>query len=124
MHAIFYESQLVNMSPPWLKALDRIELIEGDMEICPGIDIVKIPSHTPGFQGVNVKTANGNYFIGSDFCPLFENWEGQGPLLKHIVSPIHVNLEDYYDSFARVEKIADFVLPGHDIKVFEKKCYP
>jgi glyoxylase-like metal-dependent hydrolase (beta-lactamase superfamily II) len=124
MHAIFYESQLVNMSPPWLKALDRIELIEGDMEICPGIDIVKIPSHTPGFQGVNVKTANGNYFIGSDFCPLFENWEGQGPLLKHIVSPIHVNLEDYYDSFAKVEKIADFVLPGHDIKVFEKKCYP
>jgi N-acyl homoserine lactone hydrolase len=123
MHALFYESQLIKMRPPWLRAIENTEVIEGDMEICSGIDIVKIPGHTPGFQGVNVKTAKGNYFIVGDFCPLFENWEGIPPL-KHIVSPIHVNLEDYYDSFKKIEKIADFVLPGHDIKVFEKKCYP
>jgi glyoxylase-like metal-dependent hydrolase (beta-lactamase superfamily II) len=123
MHALFYESQLIKMRPPWLKAIENTEVIEGDMEISPGIDIVKIPGHTPGFQGVNVKTAKGNYFIVGDFCPLFENWEGAPPL-KHIVSPIHVNLEDYYDSFKKVEKMADVVLPGHDIKVFEKKCYP
>jgi len=123
MHALYYESQLIKMYPPWLKALHNIELIEGDMEISPGVDIVKIPGHTPGFQGVNIKTAKGNYFIASDFCPLFENWEGAPPL-DHIVSPIHVNLEDYYSSFKKVERIADFVLPGHDIKVFEKECYP
>ncbi len=124
MHAVFYESQLINMRPPWLKAIEKTETIEGDMEIFPGIDIVAIPGHTPGGQGVNVKTSKGNYFIASDFCPLFENWEGSPPLLKHIVSPIHVNLEDYYRSFKKVEKFADFVLPGHDIKVFEKEWYP
>ena len=123
MHALFYESQLVGMRPPWLNALENIELIEGDREIAPGIKIVKIPGHTPGFQGVNVKTSEGNYFIAGDFCPLFENWEGVPPL-KHIVSPIHVNLEDYYVSFEKVEKMADFVLPGHDLKVFDKECYP
>jgi glyoxylase-like metal-dependent hydrolase (beta-lactamase superfamily II) len=111
------------MRPPWLRALENIDIIEGDLEIAPGINIVKIPGHTPGFQGVNVTTAKGNYFIASDFCPMFENWEGSPPL-KHIVSPVHVNLEDYYDSFTKVEKISDFVLPGHDMKVFEKKCYP
>jgi N-acyl homoserine lactone hydrolase len=123
MHALFYESQLIKMRPPWLKALENIELIEGDMEMAPGIDIVKLPGHTPGFQGVNVKTGKGRYLIASDFCPLFENWEGSPPL-KHIVSPIHVNLEDYYRSFEKAEKIADFVLPGHDVKVFDKEVYP
>jgi N-acyl homoserine lactone hydrolase len=123
LHARSYESQLIKMRPPWLKAIENIEIVEGDMEISPGIDIVMLPGHTPGFQGVNVKTAKGNYLIASDFCPLFDNWEGSPPL-KHIVSPIHVNLEDYYKSFKKVEKIPDFVLPGHDIRVFEKKCYP
>ncbi|MCX5908389.1 MAG: N-acyl homoserine lactonase family protein, partial [Deltaproteobacteria bacterium] len=123
MHALYYESQLIKMRPPWLKAIERIELIEGDREICPGVTVIKIPGHTPGFQGVNVKTAKGNYFIAGDFCPLFENWVGS-PTLKHIVSPIHLNLEDYFASFAMVEEIADFVLPGHDPKVFEKEFYP
>jgi N-acyl homoserine lactone hydrolase len=123
LHALFYESQLIGMRPPWLKAMERIELIEGDKEVAPGIDIVKIPSHSPGFQGVNVKTRKGNYFIASDFCPLFENWEGAG-FHRHIISPIHVNLDDYYRSFEKVEKIADVVLPGHDVKVFERECYP
>ena len=123
LHALFYESQLIKMRPPWLKAIENIEIVDGDMEISPGIDVVKVPGHTPGSQGVNVRTAKGNYFIASDFCPLFDNWEGVPPL-KHVVSPIHVNLEDYYDSFEKVEKIADFVLPGHDMKVFERESYP
>jgi N-acyl homoserine lactone hydrolase len=124
MHALFYESQLIKMRPPWLKAIENIEIVDGDREIVPGIDVVTIPGHTPGSQGVNVKTAKGNYFIASDFCPLFENWEGNPPLMKHIASPIHVDLEDYHRSFKKVEKYADFVLPGHDIKVFEKERYP
>jgi N-acyl homoserine lactone hydrolase len=123
MHALFYESQMIGMRPPWLNALENIEIVDGDREIAPGIELVKIPGHTPGFQGVNVKTSEGNYFIAGDFCPLFENWEGVPPL-KHVVSPIHVNLEDYYESFEKVEKIADFLLPGHDLKVFDKECYP
>jgi glyoxylase-like metal-dependent hydrolase (beta-lactamase superfamily II) len=123
MHALFYESQLIKMRPAWLKAIETIEIVKGDTEVCPGVDIVKIPGHTPGFQGVNVKTAKGKYFIASDLCPLFDNWEGSPPL-KHVVSPIHVNLVDYYDSFKKVEEIANYILPGHDIKVFKKKCYP
>jgi N-acyl homoserine lactone hydrolase len=122
-HALFYESQIIKMRPPWLKAIEHIELVDGDLEVYPGITIIKIPSHSPGFQGVNVKTAKGNYFIASDFCPLFENWDGAPPL-KHVPSPIHVNLEEYHRSFDAVEKIADFVLPGHDVKVFDKEYYP
>ncbi len=75
-HALAYETQVVGMTPAWLAALGRTEVIDGDREIVPGVDVVKIPSHSPGFQGVNVRTTKGTYFIASDFCPLFENWEG------------------------------------------------
>jgi glyoxylase-like metal-dependent hydrolase (beta-lactamase superfamily II) len=123
IHGLFYESQVVGMRPSWLRALERTEAVDGDMEVSPGIEIVKIPSHTPGFQGVNVRTVKGNYFIASDFCPLFDNWEGTSTL-KHIVSPTHLSIEDYYRSFTKVEKFADFVLPGHDMRVFEREYYP
>lgn len=83
-HALFYGSQLPKMRPPWLKAIEKIELIDGDMEIPPGFRIVKIPSHALGSQDVNVKTAKWNYFIAGDFCPLFENWVAN-PSLIHII---------------------------------------
>lgn len=122
IHALYYEAFSIGMTPPWLRSISSFEIIDGDQEIAPGISMIKLPSHTPGFQGVNVKTKKGNYLVGSDFCPLFENWPGKNK--EPIPSGIHVNLLDYYDSFRKVNTFADFVLPGHDIKVLEQKCYP
>jgi len=122
IHALYYEAFSIGMTPSWLRDIGRFEIVDGDYEIMPGVSIIKLPSHTPGFQGVNVKTKKGNYFIGSDFCPLFENWLAVDT--KPIPSGIHVNLLDYFNSFKRVSKFADFILPGHDLKVLEKEFYP
>lgn len=122
IHTIFYESLLIGMNPPWLNDIQRLEIIEGDKEIFGGLKILKIPSHSPGFQGVNVKTKKGNYFIGSDFCPLLENWKGEWR--SSIPSGIHVDLADYYQSFKKVEGLTDFVLPGHDLRIFNQVFYP
>ncbi len=122
IHALYYESSSIGMTPPWLKDFGRFEITDGDREVVPGISIVKLPSHTPGFQGVKVNTGKGNYLIGSDFCPLFENWPSRDK--EPIPSGIHVNLLDYYDSFKKVGTFADFILPGHDLKVLEQESYP
>jgi N-acyl homoserine lactone hydrolase len=122
IHALYYEAFSIGMTPSWLKDIGRFEIVDGDLEISPGISVVKIPSHTPGFQGVNVKSRKGNYFIGSDFCPLFENWSGRDK--EPVPSGIYVNLIDYYDSFKKVNRFVDFILPGHDRKVLEHECYP
>ncbi|UCE51173.1 MAG: hypothetical protein JSV31_18135 [Desulfobacterales bacterium] len=83
---------------------------------------MKLPGHTPGFQGVHVKTKNGNYLIAGNLCPLFENWPN---LDKQQVPPgIHVNLIDCYDSFLKVRAFADFILPGHGPRVLEQDSYP
>ena len=50
----------------------------------------------------------------------FECWE----MTPHVPSGIFNNLEEYYWSMDRVDKIADHVLPGHDGKVFDKEFYP
>lgn len=121
-HALYYESQLIGMTPPWLKALDRIEVIEGEKEIERGISVVPLPGHTPGFQGVLVDLPSGRCLIAGDNCPLFENWEGDIQA-SHIPPGIHVNLYDCYNSFRRMESIADIVLPGHDLKILEREAY-
>lgn len=115
---IYYEKDLGK--PPFVDYLDRIEMIRGDTEVEEGVNAVFIPSHSPGFQGVSVRTEKGTYFIAGDAVGLFECWE----TVPHVPSSIFNNLEDYYESMEKIEKVADFVLPGHDGRVFERSSYP
>jgi glyoxylase-like metal-dependent hydrolase (beta-lactamase superfamily II) len=110
------------MTPPWIKALVRIDIVEGELEIERGISLVPLPGHTPGFQGVLVELQSGRCLIAGDICPLFENWEGNEQSMN-IPPGIHLNLRDCYDSFRKMESIADMVLPGHDLRVLEKEVY-
>jgi len=65
IHALAYESQIINMRPPWLKAIEQIEIVEGDVEIVPKVSVVTLPGHSKGFQGVLVETQKGRYLIAS-----------------------------------------------------------
>jgi glyoxylase-like metal-dependent hydrolase (beta-lactamase superfamily II) len=121
-HALYYESQLIGMTPSWLKTLDRMESLDGERQIEPGITLIPLPGHTPGFQGVLVDLPSGPCLIAGDTCPLFENWEGKGRA-AHIPAGIHVDLRDCYRSYAKMESLAQTILPGHDPKVLERKVY-
>lgn len=123
IHYISYESPMINMRPPWAKAIERIKAVDGDREIVPGVSVVTLPGHSKGFQGVLVETRKGHYLIAGDTCPRAENWRGNATL-KHIPSGIHVDLEEYFKTFEKMEKIADVVIPGHDPCVIETPIYP
>lgn len=122
-HYLYYESYQIGLYPKWLKSLDRCVALEGDTSLLDGIELVTLPGHTPGFQGVLVNTEQGRYLISGDCTALFENWEGNSRY-KHIPSGIHYSLPEYYETFEKMERICDFLLPGHDQKVFEQKIYP
>lgn len=113
-----YESPQTGMTPPWLPHLGRMHIIEGDLELYEGIKAWFLPGHSPGMMGVTVNTSGGVYLIASDNIPLYLNWE------KKIPSAWHVNLEEYYASFRRMEQICDHVLPAHDMKLLEYKQFP
>lgn len=119
----YYESEEIGLNPPFKKTMDQYILVEGDVSLYEDIDLIYIPSHTPGFQGVLVNTEGGKYLIASDCLGRFENWEGDG-ILKHIPSAIHVDLTQCYETYDKIEKICDHILPGHDARVFDEKVYP
>ena len=114
-----YDSLFTGRTPSFLK-IHNYEVVEGDCEVIPGIRLLFTPGHTPGCQTVLVETAKGIYAIAGDTVPMFDNI-ANGKLIPH---GVHVNLEDCYRSFARLQSLGAIILPGHDEKVFEREIYP
>lgn len=110
------------MTPPWVPVLGRIETVDGQAEIEPGISVVPLPGHTPGSQGVLVHTDAGRFLLAGDCVDTYENWQGDGSL-EHIPSGSFTNLLDYMDSFRRMELMDAEVIPSHDPAVLERKVF-
>lgn len=120
----YYETPQVGMTPPWLKDMDRFEIVDGDTQIADGIELIKFCGHTAGSQGVLVNTTDGKYLIAGDVISTYANWEGDS-LYKHIPVGIHINVQDCYRDYEKIEKLGvKMVFPGHDPRVFEHKSYP
>jgi glyoxylase-like metal-dependent hydrolase (beta-lactamase superfamily II) len=107
--APIYETELHPVH--FLKAFDRFDIIDGDLEVAPGVHCICLPGHTPGLQGALVETASGRVMIASDHCPLYENYDSLVP-----TGIIH-DLEAWYASTRKIRRLADRILPGHDLRV-------
>jgi N-acyl homoserine lactone hydrolase len=96
------------------------ETVDGDTEIIPGIYLYHLGGHTPGTQGVGVKTAQGLSVI-SGMCCDFENFYPPSGLSKTaVLAPgVHVNSLEAYDSILRIKDSADVIFPNHDTRLLE-----
>ena len=63
------------------------------------------------------------YYIAGDNVALYENLEGNR-FGRPIPGVNFVNLGEYYASLRRMERLAEHILPGHDVKVLDKRVYP
>jgi N-acyl homoserine lactone hydrolase len=64
----------------WLNyAGARWELLDGEMEIVPGIRAVTTPGHTPGHQSIQIETTAGPALMTGDACWTVEMFEGEAP---------------------------------------------
>lgn len=97
----------------------RVDVVEGDAEILPGMSAHLVGGHTAGLQVVRVRTARGHVVVASDAALFYENIEDDRPFgLLH-------SLPDVYGAFDRVNELADsadLVVAGHDPRVLER--YP
>lgn len=100
----------------WLAndAWERLELIDGDVEVLPGIRVIWTGGHSPGHQIVTVETAQGLAVIPGDEIYKYENLEEDIPI-------------GYYYDFERVSaamdllrEIGGILLPAHDPKLHER----
>ena len=123
VHMKGYEAVAIGMSPDYITKT-KYTIIDGDMDIIPGVSVIHTPGHSPGSMCIVVKTDRGNYTIATDTVPLFENWNNDVAHIPHLPGSIHVGLAEYFNSLTKIEQNSDFVLPGHDEKVFDQKIYP
>ena len=110
-------------------------LIDGDVELTAGIQLLKTPGHTSGSQAVAVGTDGGDYYITGDTFNFYQSAfphltemtgmdgkkmkitpapEGFGPAIPS--SLIH-NFYAWYDSVAKLKALArtpELLLPAHE----------
>jgi glyoxylase-like metal-dependent hydrolase (beta-lactamase superfamily II) len=97
----------------------RVNFIEGDAEIAPGVSLHHVPGHTRGLQCVRVATARGPVVLASDALHFYANAERRNPF------PILVDLAAMMESWKKLADLAGDprrIVPGHDPLVMQR--YP
>lgn len=95
---------------------DRLELLDGDRELAPGLTVHRVGGHTAGMQVVRAATPAGAVVLASDSSHFYENVETDRPgTLLH-------SMPGVYGAFDRVHELADpgLLVPGHDPEVLER----
>ena len=103
-------------------------LVDGDHELTGGIELVKVPGHTPGMQAVVVPTERGKAALVSDCGDNYANWFPTDPTanprpMRYLGGdflPGMIRSESertYQDSMRRVLARADIVVPAHDTRI-------
>jgi len=87
----------------------RLEIIDGEAEILPGLKLFWVGGHTPGLQSVLLPTPLGpRTCLTSDECLFYRNIEEDLPI------GICASLVEVYQAMARYREIADIIIPNHD----------
>jgi N-acyl homoserine lactone hydrolase len=95
--------------PPYL--VPRLDVVDGQAAIAPGVSVVPMPGHTPGSQAVIVNTSLGRFAIAGDAICTYENIEADLP------PGFHTDVDASIESMDRVRQFAEHVLPSHDYAV-------
>jgi glyoxylase-like metal-dependent hydrolase (beta-lactamase superfamily II) len=88
--------------------LDRVEAIDGDVDIDPDVRLLKIGGHTPGCQATLVHTSTGVVCLTSDTMYNYRNIELDWPVGSFW------DLPDLLRGMARMRHEADILVPQHD----------
>lgn len=87
---------------------DRVQIIEGDLQLAPGVKLIRIGGHTPGTMVVVVDTAEGRVCLAGDIMYNYKNLELNWP------TGSFWDLQDLMGGYDRLRLEADVIIPGHD----------
>ena len=119
-HAIFDKQIRPKVRPALgkLKQQDRIQLVDGDLELYPGLELIKAAGHTPGSQMVAVETAAGKAVLCGDIAYTLRNIRERHPVgWYYQLGDTVVALERALATAAR----PDLAFPNHDTEIMQGK---
>jgi len=97
----------------------RVNFIDGDADLAPGLSVHHIGGHTDGMMSVRVNTQRGWVVLASDALHLYANMETTNPF------PIVYSVGDMVNGYDRLRQLADsadHIIAGHDPRVMAE--YP
>lgn len=89
----------------------RVNFLDGDTQIAPGIRVHLTGGHTPGMQMVSVNTKRGTVMLMSDAAHLYENIATQKPF--HIAFDV-ADMVAGWRSAVEITSSTSCIVPGHD----------
>jgi glyoxylase-like metal-dependent hydrolase (beta-lactamase superfamily II) len=94
----------------------RVDLLDGDAEVGPGITVHLVGGHTAGTQVVRVDAAEGPIVLASDASHFYANVDDDRPY-----GAVH-HLDRMYAAFDTLHELAagGVIVPGHDPLVVER----
>jgi len=99
-----------------LAKTSQLVVVDGDKVIGPDMELLLLPGHTPGLQGVLVPTAKGQTIVGSDSAHLFRSFK------EDIPSGLITNMPAWLESYDKMRAKApvENMFPGHDTGMLMK----
>ena len=67
----------------------RAVIVDGDVEIADGIEVMHTPGHTPGHQSVVVRSSSGTTIIGGQCVFRAAEWHDHAPSQANLHDPNH-----------------------------------
>lgn len=106
----------------------QLRLVDGDLELFPGIQLLKVGAHTEGMQVVVVQTEKGRAAIVSDLGDHYRYWYPADPRANvrpmrslsdsFLTGNIRSGSErEWQAAMRRVLDNADIVIPAHDFRI-------
>jgi glyoxylase-like metal-dependent hydrolase (beta-lactamase superfamily II) len=97
-----------------------VDLVEGDVNLMDGINLIFSPGHTPGGQSVAIQTSAGRAVI-TGFCCNALNFPKDRP---SIAPGVHTDALAAYDSARKIREMAEILIPVHDLSIGRQKRIP
>ncbi len=118
-----YEAPVLGIEAPFTGC--AFITLDGEYAYNADITLFPTPGHSVGHQSVAVRTEMGRVVIAGDAVFVEENMAGDpANLLEFIPIGRYIDYFDMWNSFKEIKKRADIVLPGHEMRVFERVSYP
>lgn len=122
-----YESFNSGHIPPWARQPRKWHFLNTreDVSVVPGIDLILLPGHSVGLQGMTVRTEHGFFILPSDIVMRYEQIQEDGTVVgSHLCYLPEENQKSLNRLTELVQKEHATIIPSHDMRVLDQKVYP
>lgn len=103
--------------PRWLQSLPNFHAVKGDMELNPGLKLIKTAGHTPGGQSVLVDTEDGLYALTGNFSGSREG------ILEEIPDGQFTSVLEWYRGCEKLRLTGAKIITERELSSYTKKYY-